>query len=111
MESTSDKLFKGFVELCEELVTEAYLITDGRQVLTAVLDHSVATKLCKTMIKRTGDPNWKVTKIADGVELAWRNGYLQGCREMEMKINANGDANEEDSELRDGGLQSEEESN
>jgi hypothetical protein len=107
MNTATEKLLKTFTELCESLIADAYVITDGRSVLTAVLDHELATKLCQVMIDRTCDNSWKVTKIADGLELAYRNGYNQACKDFEKQIERNTD--EQDSELRDSELQREEE--
>jgi hypothetical protein len=120
MESASEELFKGFVELCEKLVSDAYIITDGRRVLTATLDHSVATKLCQVMIDRTGEPNWRVASIANGIELAYRCGYDQACRDFKDRMSGEeaqdaapeleGESRGENSELRNRELRGEEES-
>jgi hypothetical protein len=75
MDEATEKLFKGFVDFCEELIDKSYVITDGRRVLMATLDHGLATKICKLTIKNSGDDRWKVASLPAVAELAYRTGY------------------------------------
>ncbi len=78
---SSEILYKSFVSLCEKLITDAYVVTNGRSILTAVLDHDVATKLCQVMIDKSGQ-DWKVAKIPDALEMAYRDGYEDALKYM-----------------------------
>jgi len=121
MSSTSEKLFKGFIELCEELVHDAYVITDGHAVLTATLDHDVAIKLCKLTIRQTGNKNWRVTSLSETTEFAYRTGYDAACQDLQEQISdeevssdklasENGENNEKDLQLRKCEIQHQEKS-
>ena len=117
--NTSEKLLKAFTEICEEIVSDVYVITNGRSTLTATLDHNVATKLCEMMIKQSGNSDWVVAQIPNAIEFAYRHGYEtaidhvkavqsgEGVEETAPEFKGELDA--ENSELRDGELQREEE--
>jgi len=107
MMTTTEKLLKGFTELCEELVSEAYVVTNGRAVMSTVLDHELAVHLCKLSNRKLGTNDWKVAKIQDALELAYRTGYIAAVEEHK---NIDGEQDEKDSELRECSIQHEEES-
>lgn len=108
MSLNTETLLKSFVEICEDLVSDAYVITDGMNVLTAVLDYDVAIKLCKFTIDKTGNDKWKVASIPNAILMAYRAGHKQAV--YNMKSTKEGDKNAEDSELRVGEFQREPES-
>jgi len=112
MESASEKMLKAFVDLCETLVSEAYVITDGRSVLTATLDHAVASKLCDMMIKQSNNKNWKVATLNGLAQYAFKNGYAAGKEASTDGLvpDLRGDTDGKDSELREREIQHEEES-
>jgi len=120
MNKSSEKLFMGFLELCEELVSEAWVVTDGRAVMTAVLDHEVAIKICQLAIRKTDSDKWKVAKLADSIEMAYRCGYEHALNDINnndtgeeasedgLAPETDGENDGEDSELRDGDIQHQE---
>ena len=101
MESTTEKLMKGFTELCEELVSNAYVVTDGRAVMSTVLDHALAVHLCQLAGRKFESKSWRVVKIDDAIELAYRTGYNEASKENDI---------EQDPKLRECDLQQQEKS-
>ena len=111
MNSTTEKLLKGFTELCEELVSNAYIVTDGRSVVDTVLDYDLAVHLCKLSQRKYEGSDFVVIKIEDALEFAYRKGFQEaihecGVREKERLEKTDG----EDSELRERDLQQQKES-
>ena len=107
MDSPTEKLLKTFTELCEELISKAYVVTDGRAVMTTVIDHDLAIHLCKLVGRKTESNKWKVATIANAVEMAYRTGYETAVENLKKP---DGDIDEKDSELRECDIQPEEES-
>ena len=93
----TEKLLKAFTEVCDELISEAHVVTDGRRFMTAVLDYDLAEKLCK-MAKQNSNADWRVLNIPTALEFAFRTGYAIAQYEMQER---NGGNDEKDSELRE----------
>jgi len=117
MSEVTEKLFKGFVELCEDLVSDTYVITNGREVVTATLDHDIATKLCKLTRRNDPNGNWVVAKIPSAIEFAYAHGRADAIEELnqsgEEASNAApeqiGETDGQDSQLREREIQHQEE--
>jgi len=105
MTNKTNILLKTFTELCEELISEAWVVTDGQKVIDTVLDHGLAVHLCKLMLRKEPNSSWYVATIPNAIALAWKTGYIEGRKDYgldeETIIDEHGDVDGENSELRE----------
>jgi hypothetical protein len=114
-----DHLYELFLEICDQMIEEAFLVTDGVTVSSVVMDKRVGHLLSKKMKKAYGN-EWGVYTIPEAIKYAHEVGYETALMEMykrsrqqvppETESGIEGDDSAENSKLRKRELQSEEES-
>jgi len=90
----TEKLLNVFTELCEDMINEAFMVTDGRRVVTTVLDYDLAVKLAK-MANESSSTRFYVLNIPTAINFAFECGYQIATNER------NGDNDDKDPELRE----------
>jgi len=100
MNPTQEKLLNTFLELCDVLIEESFVVTDGFNVDMVSFDKEFAEKRCQRLIrdceKNNEESLWVVTEIKHAVQYGFKTGH-----ELTKKENENGKVKE----LRDGKLQ------
>jgi hypothetical protein len=105
-----EELMEKFVEICDSLVSTAFVVTDGIRVSAIVLDEKVALFLAREMIKKYNDRHWTYLQIPDALEYAFSRGVEYQKQMMIDAVKPNdGDKNEENTELREGDIQPQQE--
>jgi hypothetical protein len=111
-----EKLLESLISLCDDIVSDAYVITDGYQVSAIVIDKKIADFLCRQMRKKFGNDKWVYLSIPQSIEYAFSCGRELGRDEFKESAQPVDGAEKEridygeDTELRTGGVQSEQKS-
>jgi len=110
MENKQQQLFDKLLELCDSMVSEAYVVTNGLKVSSIVLDKKIAEFLCREMRKQYNSDTWVYLSIPQAIEYAFSCGREYAMDEIkkfqEKKIeqpvdaSVRGDESGENSEFR-----------
>lgn len=122
MNTIQEKLINRLLELCDSIIGDAYVVTDGLRVSAIVLDKKIAEFLCKEMRKKYNTDAWVYLSIPESVEYAFSCGrecafeeisqVKKADKKVEQPVDVStlGEENGEDKELRESNVQSKEES-
>ena len=116
MNPTQQQLLNSFLELCDSLVEDAFVVTNGRIVAAVVLEETLAKHICRKCVQKATleeKKSWVVCNISNALDYAFECGYRyalrkESCEEVAPK--GEGLAQEtrketDDSELRERELQ------
>jgi len=130
LDPTLEKLLKSFIDLCDTVVENAFVVTNGVCIAGIVLQESLAHHICKKTIDTYKDQDearteWVVCKIPEAMRYAFERGFRVAIQQVSMQrtsreessqIEIDAQENKEnstdekekgyqDSKLRDGELQ------
>lgn len=78
MNEKQEKILSSLLEICDDLVSGAFVVTDGYMVSAIVLDEGVAKYLCKEMRKQYNNDKWVYLSIPMAIEYAYSIGRESG---------------------------------
>lgn len=118
MDDAHTNLLEKVMDLCDSVISKAYVVTDGQRVSSIVLDAKIAEFLCKEMRKKYNSDVWIFTSIPEAIQYAFgcgRSCAFEELRSIQTKKaeqpvddSVKGEVNGKDSELRSSDVQSEE---
>jgi len=78
-----ENLLKSFVQLCDTMVEEAFVITNGLEIAGIVLQEELAQHICRKVINTYKDPKqaaeeWTVCNFANAMKYSFERGYRSG---------------------------------
>jgi hypothetical protein len=78
-----EELIKKLMLVCESIVSEAYVVSDGIRTSAIVLDKTVAEFLCREMRKKYQTDSWDIFSIPQAIENAFNCGRESAMKEIE----------------------------
>ena len=81
------EMLEGFVELCEQVVGKAKVVTNGTDVAGIVLDENLAKHICRKTVqisedKERASKEWVVCSISDAMKYSYRVGWDHAFNEI-----------------------------
>ena len=105
-----EELLNKIMCVVDELVEEAYVVTDGINVSGILTNGPAGEYLANRLRRETGDETWACYTIPAAIQVAYQRGRvdtLSELKKMQSRTTERVKDNEQDSELRDGELQQE----
>lgn len=109
-EDKTEKLLEKLMRVVDELVEDAYVVTDGINVSAILTNIQAGKYLAERMRRETKDEAWECCGIPAAIQIAYERGRLDTLNYlhiMQSNENKKEQANEEDQKLRDSELQQE----
>jgi len=80
-------LLQSFVDLCDRMVEEAYVVTDGYNIAGIVLMEDLAHHICQKVVAKSGNPEqaakvWVVCSIPNALRYAFECGHNHAMQNL-----------------------------
>lgn len=89
MNQTQEKMLNTFLELCDVLIEESWVVTDGFNVDMVSFDKEFAEQRCKRLIrdceKNNEESLWVVTNITHAVQYGFKTGHDMTVKNQEIE--------------------------
>lgn len=117
-----ETLLESFMQLCDSVVENAFVVTDGMEIAGIVLQESLAKHICRKIVntykiedRKRAEKEWVVCSFPSAMKYAFERGQRVGidvalkkiCEEApngKLAQTKENDNDREDSQLRDGQL-------
>jgi len=113
MSTNQEELINRLMELADDMISKAYVVTNGLRVSTIVLDQKIAEFICKKLRSEYNSDRWVFLTIPQAIEYAFSCGrecafeelrLAQSKAEQPVDDSAKGEVNGKDQEFRESNL-------